>query len=283
MVIRRLLAILAACSVAVVGTATAAAAKSPSSGDNTCAGGPIAPGTYRSLTVTGFCAVGSGVVSVTGGLTIAPNAGLDAQSNCDAHLNVSGGITVLTSAILFLGNSQNGTGCPDSNNVVHGGLRATNAIGVVVHGTRIDGGFSVQGGGGGNSYALVPNDNPPPAEIEGCAPLPGLPFPPFTDVEDSHINGGASISGMSTCWMGFIRNHVNGGVTVNNNTMGDPDAIEIGLNSIHGGLACSGNLRDPASPILPLGIGGVPTNSFDGSPPNPNTVTGQATGQCAGL
>ena len=33
---------------------------------------------------------------------------------------------------------------------------------------------------------------------------------------------------MSTCWMGFIRNQANGGVSVANNTMGDPDAIEIG-------------------------------------------------------
>jgi hypothetical protein len=66
-------------------------------------------------------------------------------------------------------------------------------------------------------------------------------------------------------------------VSVNNNTMGDPDAIEIGLNNIHGTLACSGNAL--AFP----GPGGVPTNSFDGSPPNPNTVTGAETGQCAGL
>jgi hypothetical protein len=266
-----------------LGTATASSAKSPS-GSNTCAGGPIAPGTYQSLTVTGFCSIGAGVVNVKGGLTIAPNAGLDAQSDCDAHLNVSGGISVLDNAILFLGNSVNGTGCPaDSGNVIQGGLRGTNAIGVVVHGTSISGGFSLQGGGGGNSYGLVPNDNPPPDEIEGCLNLPGLPFPPFSDVEDSQINGGASMSGLTTCWMGFIRNQVNGVVTVNNNTLGDPDAIEIGLNTIHGTLACSGNQRDPASPILPLGVGGVPTNSFDGSPPNPNTVTGQTTGQCAGL
>jgi hypothetical protein len=84
--------------------------------------------------------------------------------------------------------------------------------------------------------------------------------------------------------MGFISNHVNGGVTINNNTMGDPDAFEIGLNTIQGGLACSGNLRDPNSHILPDDdSGGVPTNSFDGSPPNSNTVIGQETGQCAGL
>jgi hypothetical protein len=47
--------------------------------------------------------------------------------------------------------------------------------------------------------------------------------------------------------------------------------------TINGGLACSGNAL--AFP----GPGGVPTNSFDGSPPNPNIVNGSETGQCAGL
>ena len=110
---------------------------------------------------------------------------------------------------------------------------------------------------------------------------PGLPFPPFTDVEDSTINGGTNISGLTTCWMGFIRNTTNGSVKVNKNEMGDPDAIEIGLNVIHGGLACSGNFLDPNTTTP--GVGGVPTNSFDGSPPNPNTVSGAEKGQCAGL
>jgi hypothetical protein len=163
---------------------------------------------------------------------------------------------------------------------VNGGIVGQGATGVVVHGTRINGGFSLNGGGGGNSYT------PPPGFVF-CADVVvgGIDIgPPFSDVEDSQINGGASIVGLHTCWMGFIANQVNGGVTINNNTMGDPDAIEIGLNTIHGGLACSGNLRDPNSHILPDdGSGGVPTNSFDGSPPNPNTVTGQETGQCAGL
>jgi hypothetical protein len=234
----------------------------------TCAGGPIPAGTYSSVTVTGFCAI-QGHVEIRGGLTIAANSGLDAVGqNCDAFLDVSGGVRVQENGILFLGNSQ-GTSdqqnnpCPSSNDVVRGGLNGVGALAVVVHGTTISGGFSLSGGGGGTS----------------CENVPGLPFPPFSDVEDSHINGGASMSGLSTCWMGFIRNQVNGGVHVNTNTMGDPDAIEIGLNSIHGGLACSGNQLDPSIP----GPGGVPTNSFDGSPPNPNTIRGQATGQCAGL
>jgi hypothetical protein len=101
--------------------------------------------------------------------------------------------------------------------------------------------------------------------------------PAYASVEDGWVYGGASISGMSTCWIGFIRNQARDGVTINNNTLGDPDEIEVGTNSIWGGLACSGNAL--AFP----GPGGVPTNSFDGSPPNPNTVKGGETGQCAGL
>lgn len=266
MALRRVVVLIAVCSIALFGTATASGAANPHGSSNTCSGGPIAPGTYHSLTVTGICLLGPGTYDINGGLTIAPNAGLNA-TNCDAHVTVSGGIQVSSGALLGLGGSVNGTGCAaDTNDVVHGGLRATQALSVIVHGTTINGGFSVQGGGGWTDCLTN---------------VPGLPFPPFTDIEDSSINGGASISGLTTCWMGFIRVHVNGGVSVNNNEMGDPDAIEIGLNVIHGGLACSGNFEDPNSTTP--GPGGVPTNSFDGSPPNPNTVTGQETGQCAGL
>jgi hypothetical protein len=273
---------------AALALTTAAASAAPAQG-YTCAGGPIPSGSYGAMTVTGVCFV-AGTVSVHGGLTIAPNAGLNATDSpapdCAqiAHLDVSGGIRVLSNGVLFLGDSNNrpnaGTGCPTSNDVVNGGIVGQGATSVVVHGTRINGGFSLSGGGGGNSYT------PPPGFVFCSDVLVGGVDigPPFSDVEDSQISGGASIVGLHTCWMGFISNQVNGGVTINNNTMGDPDAIEIGLNTVHGGLACSGNLRDPNSHILPDdGSGGVPTNSFDGSPPNPNSVTGQETGQCAGL
>lgn len=279
---------------AVLALSPAAASAAPTQG-LTCTGGPIPPGSYGSVTVTGFCFV-EGTVSVTGGLTIAPNAALNATDPTTpdgnggiictpAHLDVSGGIRVLSNGILFLGDSyrppDGGTGCPTSNDVVNGGIVGQGSNSVVVHGTQINGGLTLNGGGGGNSYIG-------PGGTIFCADVVigsvDVGFPPFSDVEDSQINGGASIVGLNTCWMGFINNQVNGGVTINNNTLGDPDAIEIGLNTIHGGLACSGNLLDPNSHLFPDdGSGGVPTNSFDGSPPNPNTVTGQETGQCAGL
>jgi hypothetical protein len=248
------------------GVFTPSAAHAGSSSSFVCSGigDSIPPGSYGSVTVSGLCSI-EGTVNISGGLTIAAGGGLDASGpDCNSFVHVSGGVQVQDNGVLFLGNGE-GTGCPSSNDVVNGGLRGSNALAVVVHGTTMNGGFSIIGGGGGTSC-----DD---AVVQGV----DIGTPPFTDVEDSHVNGGATISGMSTCWMGFIRNQANGGLQVDNNTLGDPDAIEIGLNTINGGIACSGNAL--AFP----GPGGLPTNSFDGSPPNPNTVHGQETGQCAGL
>jgi hypothetical protein len=212
-----LLALLASVLVATVLAGTAGA------GSNYVCSGvgqSIPPGSYGSVTVTGLCSI-EGVVNISGGLTIASGAGLDASGpDCNSFVNVSGGgVDVMDGGVLFLGNGA-GTGCPNSNDVVSGGLRASNPLAVVVHGTTFNGGFIVSGGGGGTSCG--------PAVVQGVP----LPFPPFTDVEDSRINGG---------------------------------------------LICSANAL--AFP----GPGGVPTNSFDGSPPNPNKVNGQESGQCAGL
>jgi hypothetical protein len=249
---------------ALVAVPTAAAADTPSI---TCAGGQIAGGTYSSVTVSGLCAV-AGDVTVMHGLTVASGGVLDAAGattgNCSLVVDVNGGVDVQSGGVLFLGESQ-GTGCPsDSNGLVTGGIQAAGASTVVVHGTYVSGGIRVTGGGGGTTCNDVTVD--------------GIDIgPPYTDVEDSHVSGGVAITALSTCWLGFIRNTVSGTVTLAHNTVGDPDAIEVGLNAIRGTLACSGNqLAFP-------GPGGVPTNSFDNSPPNPNVVTGAETGQCAGL
>lgn len=244
----------------------------------TCSGGsPVAPsmipaGSYGPVTVTGFCVM-QGTYNIKGGLTVAPGAFLDAAVffpfppydnygiPCNVFVTVSGGIQVGEGSALYFGNGSDTANCPSSNDRVNGGLTATGAESVVVHGTTINGGVNVTGGGGGTS----------------CVPTTLSPFAPYTDVEQSSVAGGISVSGLSTCWLGLIGNQVNGLISVNNNLMGDPDAIEIGLNVVHGAMACSGNAL--AFP----GPGGVPTNSFDGSPPNPNMVTGRESGQCAGL
>jgi hypothetical protein len=269
--------------VAPLGLASANAA--PAS--YTCSGGTllspvvIPAGTYGSVTIAdGICAM-QGNYTIKGGLTVEPGAFLDAAvffgfppydygAACNVSVSVSGGVTVGQGAALYFGNGA-GTGCPSSNDVIKGGLRATGAESIVVHGTTINGGMTVIGGGGGTS----------------CSPTDISPFGPYTNLEDSHVNGGVSISGLSTCWIGVIRNEINGGLQINNNTLGDTDAIEVGINSIHGTMACSGNQLDPAvPPDLTPGDhagNGTPTNYFDGQGPFPNTVTGRATGQCTGL
>jgi hypothetical protein len=239
----------------------------------------IPAGSYGSMTVTGFCYM-QGSVQINGRLTIAPGAGLDAAvffgfppflygQPCNVTVSVSGGIQVGQNGVLYLGNSGD-TGCQsNSNDIVNGGLRASNADEVVVHGTTINGGFSAQGGGGAAS----------------CEPTLRFPFGPYTNIEASTVNGGVSVSGLNTCWIGIILNNVMGNVRINNNETSDTDAIEVGQNTINGGLACAGNFLNPAVPPdpTPNAPNGVPTNFFDLAGPFPNTVTGGETGQCAGL
>jgi hypothetical protein len=221
-----------------------------------------------------------GTYTIHGGLTIAAGAGLDAAvffgfppfdygQPCNVFLTVSGGISVGQNGILYLGNGPE-ENCPFSNDVVNGGISASGADSIVVHGTTINGGFTTQGGGGAAS----------------CDPTLRFPFAPYTDVSDSRINGQLSISGLNTCWIGTIRDTIKGGLQINNNEASDTDAIEVGLNTISGGMACSGNFLNPlVSPdtTTPGAGNGAPTNFFDGFGPNPNTVTGKQSGQCVGL
>ena len=269
----------------VFGASTVIESNAGAAASYTCSGGaPTSPtlipaGNYGPVTVTGFCYM-EGTYNIKGGLTIAPGAELDAAvffggaigapynygEPCDVFANVSGGISVGTGAVLYFGNGAD-TGCPSSNGVVNGGITSSGGDTVVVHGTDINGGFTANGGGGAGN----------------CLPTAASPFGSYTNIETSKVNGGVSVTGTNTCWIGIISNQVNGAVTVNNNETSDPDAIEIGLNAIHGGMACSGNFLNPAVTPVPGANNGLPSNSFDGSPPNPNTATGNETGQCAGL
>jgi hypothetical protein len=215
-----------------------------------CSDGTLAPGTYSSITVdSGLCTFLPGVFQINGSLTIAPESGVDA-TNCDTHVTVTGGISV-QGGILGLGGSVNGTGCEaDTGDVVRNGIRANNAAAVIIHGTAISGGLSIVGGG-------VTTD----CEV-------GIPFfgPTFFDLEDSSVNGGVTVTGLTTCWFGAIRNHINGGMRDTNNTFGDPDANEVQTNTINGPLICNGN-----SPAVQQGD----------SEGLVNIVTGPKVGECA--
>lgn len=239
----------------MVNVATADAAPSGA----TCTGGSIAPGTYQSLTITGACFIPDGVVTVYGGLTIASGAFLFAASPT-ATVTISGGAVVGSGATFIFGCAPS-FGCANTtNDRINGGIVANQPLAMIFHGNTINGGISVRGGGGG----ITCDPNPLLTAILGSD------VPAYSTFEDNLINGRLSVSGLQSCWFGLARNHVNGTVTLVNNTFADTDAMEILSNTIHGSLACSTN-----SP--------VPTNIADGIALEPNTVTGNESGQCAGL
>jgi hypothetical protein len=246
----------------------AVVAKSSTSANYTCSGGDmgtftpemIPKGTYRRLKVTGFCEVAPGAtVRVHDGLTVAPGGflvaagALDGQApDCNRTITVAGGVHVGAGASLILGDGP-GSGCRvNTSTTVNGGVDAVAPLNLIIHGAAINGGVSSIGGGDGLA-----------CNFQG--------FPTYSTIEDSHVNGGVTVAGYRACWLGFARNHINGGVSLTNNVLDDPDAMEILSNSIHGALACAGD-----SPM--------PTNVSDESGhAEPNKVTGRESGQCLGL
>ena len=89
-------------------------------------------------------------------------------------------------------------------------------------------------------------------------------IPVYSDAEDSVIGGNYTISNLSSCWLGSLRNQIGGNATFTNNQFGDPDAMEIGNNIVNGNLSCSGN--DPAAQF--------------GDGAAPEIVGGNASGEC---
>ena len=158
-------------------------------------------------------------------------------------VTIHGGAYVGRGATFLLGGDETQA----ATGTITGGVHATNPDSVQIHFATIDGGIDIQGGSG---------------------PLGG-PFEiTWNAIEDNHIDGSVTIDGYNGFWCGFIRNHVNGSVRLNNNVLEDPDANEYVTNVIHGTLQCSGNSPEPQ-----------PGDS-EGTP---NQVTGGETGQCEGL
>jgi hypothetical protein len=240
-----------------VGTAGASAGTTPHFGNFTCRGGTFgAPkllknGVYRSLTVTGVCAVPTGgVVKVNGNVTIDAHAGLNALSM--STFNVGGNVTVGNDALAGLGCSPE-VGCPTlTNDHIGGSLTAKKAYAVLVQQEHIHGNASIIGGGGSENCSLTV--------------LAGGPF--FSTIEDSSVGGNILVQGVHSCWFGMFRLNVGGNVTVQGNRMGDPDGNEIGTNTIGGNLACYNN---------------VPHAQFGDSGAMPNTVAGSKLGECKNL
>ncbi|HXW35336.1 MAG TPA: hypothetical protein VEJ87_12215 [Acidimicrobiales bacterium] len=249
----------------------------------TCPAGAIPPGTYGSILVTGICYMPTGNITVEGDVTIAPHALLDAVTPGDptsgtpvvpATVSIGGNVIVDQGAVLLLGCSPNiscGAPAPGiSFDHVAGSIEASGAQGVVIHSTAIGGSLSITGGGGGPAAetcnAQSPAPAPPITNLEPWSLDPNFDFTPvFTDVEDSTIGGNFTISGLTSCWFGALRNQIGGSASLVANAMGDPDATEFDENLISGGLTCVQN---------------SPAPQFGDSGAAPNIVDLNSTGQC---
>lgn len=230
---------------------------------STCSGGSIAPGTYSSLAITGFCTVDAGSIVVRHSLTVEPNAGLLAAFGGGPNVTVGGNVYVRSNAVLVLGCEPEAFVCfndPDqtvgtlsSKGTVFGSLQAHNALAVLVHNTYVGSDLTLDGGGGGVN----------------CDPQ-GVLFgsPAYATFEDVSIGGSATIKHFRSCWLGFFRTTVGHGVAYRDNILADPDGNEVATNTVRGNLVCSGN--NPAAQV---------GDSFG----SPNTVLGRAFGECAAL
>ena len=195
---------------------------------------PASAGASSTTTCTGELASG------TYGKVIVP-AGAVCLS--EGPVTIRGGLFIQAGATFVLGSEDN----PVDTGTISGGVHATDAATVEIHFTTINGGVDVHGGSG---------------------PFGGPFEVTYNAIEDNRINGGATVAGYDGFWFGFIRNHVNGSVNLNNNVLADPDGNEYVTNSINGSLNCAGN-----SPAPQVG-------DSEGSP---NEVTGRKIGQCANV
>jgi len=248
--LRRSLAVVAAVGVlAAVAVGGGTAATKHAQSGAFCFSGGIAAGQYASITVAGNCVMPAGQVTVVGNVTIRPGAVLNVITH--ATLVVGGNVYVDDGGSLLLGCSPE-VGCSfTTHDRIAKALIAYNPASLIVHNAVIG---SVVSNGGSNGV--------------NCNFNPEIGSPNYTTFEDTQIKGMVTIVRYDSCWLGFIRNKVDGAVWLIDNTLADPDAMEVVTNFIVGNLECYNN--DPAPQ---LGDSGG----------EPNIVLGLKTGQCIGL
>ena len=267
-----------ALAIVTMAAGAAGAAETQRQQVGTCAGTLTAPGvlagTYHGdVVVIGACAVNGGAAVIKGDLILAPHSVLnatfalnDVAKTGTSSLTVHGDIKVGTGATLAMGCEPNFSPCSDDPNAgtggtltgqnkVSGSVRASGALGVLLHASKIHGDVSMIGGGGGLTCAVP---------TTGFFSVLGSPV--FSDAEDNTIGGGLSIAGLQTCWMGALRNQVGASIFTGFNTMADPDANEVLANVVRGNIACVGN---------------TPAAQYGDSASSPNKVRGTAFGECA--
>ena len=223
-----------------------------------CPGGPIPPGTYDSIDVSGFCLV-VGPVTVKHDVTVVGGGVLLALFGAGT-LVVGGNMKVESGGSAAVGCEPEHFPCFDSpsgitNDTIAGSVLADHAVLLLFHHDTIGKNVEEHSGGGGLTCASLP------------AFGPNGP-PPYSTYEDDKIGGNASVTDLRTCWVGFFGNKVGGNVEWHNNQTLDPDGNEIASNTIQRNLDCSHNAPPPQ-------IGDSITEGR-----GPNTVLGRNTGQC---
>jgi hypothetical protein len=214
-------------------------------------------------------------VTVHGSITVAPGAVLLAAfSNNDvthsgkSSLTVTGNVVVQAGAAAALGCFASSFACIDDPNMtaptldskvtIDGNVTSTNPLGVLVHDGTIKGNVIETGGGGGLN----------------CKPtgvFTSFHSPAYSDYEDSSM-GSLTVKNKKGCYLGIYRLHVKHNMTIDNK-LADPDAIEIGTNTISGNLACTGNSMVWDTSEIKMGAT-YPRKR------KPNTVHGKRSGQC---
>ena len=213
--------------------------------------GTALSGSYKSLTITGNEYVANnGVLTVSGNVTLAPGACLDAFSM--GTVNVGGNVFVGNGSTLALGCSLTAaiispTPCTGStDDTVAGNVIANQPWTMYLTADTIGGNVVSNGGG----------------------PGPGQPYVQFP-TKENNIRGNLIIQGWEGGWSGAIRNHVGGNLIYSKNvSVLDTDSNEVVTNTINGNLICQGN-----SPAVQFGDSGGLLN----------TVGGHKLGQCASL
>jgi hypothetical protein len=245
-----------------------------------CSGTLAAPGSLTgthngNVSVRGVCEVNEGVAIVKGNLTLLPGSSLVAAYGLDDHnkadrsrLTVDHELLVERGATAILGCESTEFSCLDqvvgqpslaSSTVIRGNLEEQEPLGVVVHHDVIRGSVTEIGGGGGAS-----------CHSEGVFTL--FKAPVYSDYEDSSISGNLLVSDLNSCWMGLARLHAAGSVSLLDDRLFDPDAIEILSNEITGNLTCADD-SDVWDSTDYLG-------TLWPRKPEPDTVRGTRFGQC---
>ncbi len=271
-----MMASLATTAIGLAGTASIASADSANSTVNSPRSTPICgshegavgadlSGTYHNLTVTQTAYVRKrDTLKVTGNLTLAPGACLDAFSL--GTVVVGHNVTVEKGATLALGCAPGSNGPPGirpcgysvANDTVGGNITADQPLTMYLTAVTVGGNVISEGGG---------------------FSAPGLSFP----VKSMNIGGNLVLQGWTGgpgAWIGALRNQVAGNVVVSDNVGHRPgddgianDSTEIDGNTVGHNLVCENN--------TPPAQYGDAYNPAEGN--GPNVVGHEAIGECADL